>query len=293
MNEHHTPINVQWDLPAGRKWPNSLYRRWSDQLAGINAGSLTLRDATSPYSGSTAILENLSGSGIPVSLTVAGLAAVPDTLEPLLNLGVASLFLRVRSFGELREVMAELKSMRRRGTAVGISFTMNAYNFWDLPDIILFSRINGIAAVDLPVPHPGDDITFFPDRRDRSELFTSLRLTDMAGMSLSIADPFLRRLCCPGQQGLAGCGAGRTLIFISSAAEVFPCPSMPIRLGSLKEESLENILASGTRLKTIEQAAMLPESCRQCREAQACNGGCRGRAYTFHSSFRELDPACR
>ena len=67
----------------------------------------------------------------------------------------------------------------------------------------------------------------------------------VVGLRLTIHDPFLWRAFNPGipfPQG--GCQAANTMIAISPDRGVYPCPTLPVRLGELDSLSLKQIIAS-------------------------------------------------
>ena len=90
----------------------------------------------------------------------------------------------------------------------------------------------------------------------------------------------------------AGCGAGIIHLHINSRGEVFPCPYLPIRLGSIREERICDIL---TKHKVWEFSMIvrlnLTGKCGQCKNKMIC-GGCRAAAFSIRGNILDSDPLC-
>ncbi len=90
----------------------------------------------------------------------------------------------------------------------------------------------------------------------------------------------------------AGCQAASTLIHVDWDGNVYPCDSLPIRLGNLLETPFEQIWRSPAREKVFAAIKATPGACGTCMAYGECLGGCRGLAYAAHDSLDAPDPSC-
>jgi GeoRSP system SPASM domain protein len=115
-----------------------------------------------------------------------------------------------------------------------------------------------------------------------------------AGIELTIHDPFLWRAFnprVPFPQG--GCQAANTMIAISRDGDVYPCPCLPVKLGTIGEATLKEIVASSVKKDFRRKLLAVPADCSECSKIGECRGGCRGRAYVQHGNLDGIDSACR
>ncbi len=121
----------------------------------------------------------------------------------------------------------------------------------------------------------------------------------LAGKTLVVHDyilwKFLRGLY-PAAAGerveFAGCQAGSSLVHVDWDGNVYPCDSLPIRLGNLLETPFERIWRSPAREKVFAAIRATPGACGRCGAYDECLGGCRGLAYSANEAFDAPDPSC-
>lgn len=122
---------------------------------------------------------------------------------------------------------------------------------------------------------------------------------DLGGRKLAVHDFFLWRALrgiFPAAMGdrveVAGCQAGTALVHVDWEGNVYPCDSLPIRLGNLLETPFEAIWRSPARERIIAAIHSVPATCEICGAIAGCFGGCRGLAYLSADSFDAPDPSC-
>ncbi len=122
---------------------------------------------------------------------------------------------------------------------------------------------------------------------------------DLSGRRLLVHDYFLWKALCerfPEASGprvdFAGCQAGSSLVFVDWDGNVYPCDSLPIRLGNLLETPFETIWRSPARQNLYATIRATPGACGSCDACSGCLGGCRGLAYAASGSFDAPDPSC-
>jgi radical SAM protein with 4Fe4S-binding SPASM domain len=86
-----------------------------------------------------------------------------------------------------------------------------------------------------------------------------------------------------------GCTAGVASITVNPDLTVTPCPRLPIMVGNLKEDSLEDIWHNSDVLQNLRNRDFF-DGCSSCNYKYIC-GGCRGAAHA-HGSYLGKDPQC-
>jgi len=90
---------------------------------------------------------------------------------------------------------------------------------------------------------------------------------------------------------IGGCGAGRFYCAISPEGNVQPCVFLPITVGNLKAERLEDIWFNSPVFNALRDRGNLKGRCSRCEFKFVC-GGCRARAFAYHNDYLMSDPGC-
>lgn len=140
----------------------------------------------------------------------------------------------------------------------------------------------------IPVPGPRQI-------REVSERISASR-PSLNGKRLVVHDFFLCRMLrnlFPREAGnrvdFPGCQAASRLAYVDWDGNVYPCDSLPIRLGNLLETSFERIWGSPARQRIVESIRKIPFDCESCRAYIGCVGGCRGLASLAASGWLSPD----
>jgi radical SAM protein with 4Fe4S-binding SPASM domain len=86
-----------------------------------------------------------------------------------------------------------------------------------------------------------------------------------------------------------GCVAGLTYCRIYPSGEVTPCPYLPLRLGSVRDQPFQEIWDTAPVLQELRDSRLLHGKCGRCEYAEVCRG-CRARAYGV--SIMRRDACC-
>ncbi|MEM3727067.1 MAG: radical SAM protein [Candidatus Bathyarchaeia archaeon] len=90
---------------------------------------------------------------------------------------------------------------------------------------------------------------------------------------------------------IGGCGAGRFYIAIKPNGDIQPCVFLPLKLGNIKSDSLEELWVNSKVLKDLRNKDILKGHCGICEYRYYC-GGCRARAYGYFNDYLAPDPGC-
>lgn len=190
--------------------------------------------------------------------------------------------------------------------ARAVAFTPDGENIALLPEVL--REFSGSGAEVLHLPNV-NAVRAIADRGHvplaSAAQFTALAAelgrapAALAGKRLVVHDYFLwrtLRAAFPDATGdrveFSGCQAGTAVAYVDWEGTVYPCESLPVRLGSLVASSFEQIWASPARRSVAETLRSAPRSCDGCGTAAECLGGCRGMAYVAAGTVEAPDPAC-
>jgi len=295
LKELKSPLSVYWDIGQASPQGTAFHRKVCDELIENKVLSLNLTEpGVSLSSECLSVLERFMREPIAVSLTVAPGALNAESLLLLRDLKLRALLVKAAS----REGLHQIADLRRDAGALplGISIEIDRHNVVHLPEFLSFCITNGLVNLVLPMQRLTNEMDCFcPSAGERLELAAALKgMERLESLKIIIHDPFLWRAFYPSvifPEG--GCQAANTMLYLSPEADVYPCPSLPIKLGSLLKESFKELVLSQKKKELRKVLTAPPRTCGDCDELHLCLGGCRGRAYRMKGSLTEPDPACR
>ncbi|WP_202711558.1 radical SAM/SPASM domain-containing protein [Sporosalibacterium faouarense] len=86
-----------------------------------------------------------------------------------------------------------------------------------------------------------------------------------------------------------GCGAGKLYLGMNTKGDFSLCPSMPMTIGNIFEENLEDIFVKKIVRKARNNS--LIEECSVCKYKEKC-GGCCSASYSIYGNDFTEDPFC-
>jgi GeoRSP system SPASM domain protein len=295
LKELASPIRLYWDVTPAPGHGTIDYKRISEQIVSNKILSLQISDS-GPFLSEACliILDTLKDKTIALFLTTVRSALIDSSLRLLRNLPLRGIFVATAAEDELESVIV-VQDKLAGSIPVGISFSVTRDNYHDLPAVLSFCINNGVAYLVLPmqrVMYERD--CFYLTRQEGHVVSAQLqKITIPSHLKLVIHDPFLWRVFYPSVSFPdGGCQAANTMLYISSEADVYPCPTVPIAIGNLTKTSLRDIICSEGKNDVRKKIIAAPGVCRDCGELDQCKGGCRGRAYAIHNSWAVADPAC-
>jgi radical SAM protein with 4Fe4S-binding SPASM domain len=208
-------------------------------------------------------------------------------------------------------------------TCLAVTATKN--NLTEIPSVLALAENMGIQRFTLfnfvPTGRGRHIVALDPSPQEREEVLNFLRkkLLDDPKIAILSTAPQLARVAlqsqCWSAQGdmivpfahmeaakiskraqaladfIGGCGAGRFYCAISPEGDVQPCVFLPITVGNLKTEKLEDIWFNSPVFKVLRDRRKLKGRCGKCKFKFVC-GGCRARAYSYHNDYLMSDPGC-
>lgn len=296
LKELASPIRIYWDVNQETEKAGIDCREICEQIMSSRILSLQVTESAPELSGCCmSILESLKGTAMALSLTAHYSALDGPALELLRGMTLRGLFLSTDSVAGLEAAMA-VKEQLEGKIPIGVSFAVNRDNYPDLPDVLSFCVNRGMSFLVIPMQRVMDDRDcFLLSEKERMAL--TARLSGIAvpsRLKIIIHDPFLWRVFYPSVSfPEGGCQAANTMLYISPAADVYPCPVVPLSLGNLRTASLKDIISSAQKKDVRKKLSAAPQGCSGCEALVHCRGGCRGRALVLTGTLDAADPGCR
>lgn len=196
--------------------------------------------------------------------------------------------------------IAGITELQHAGTAVQINATVAAHNVDQLPSLYALACSLRAVALHLFLLVPvgcGAEIS----RSHQLPPETCEQVLNWICDRQMSRHLELRATCAPQycrvatQRGIKpqsrGCLAGGSVIFVSSAGEVFPCGYLPVSCGSVRRHSLADIWRGSNVFAKLRDFEQLKGKCGRCEFKTVC-GGCRARAFAATGDYLEAEPAC-
>jgi radical SAM protein with 4Fe4S-binding SPASM domain len=222
--------------------------------------------------------------------------------------GVGEAHNGIRGKGSFAKAVKGAEAVRAGGLDLLISHCITTENPFDFRDVlkladdlgaktfITFHYIPlGRGVEDLPDAGPDD---FFAQNLmelyEQQQQHKELEICTTTGSQYWVV---LRRmheqgLDMPGffERVLPGCRAGKGMISIRDNGDVMPCPLLQIKVGNLRDSSLEDIMQTKI-MQEIREHRNFKGKCGSCKHNDIC-GGCRVRAYGYFQDYLAEDPLC-
>ena len=194
-----------------------------------------------------------------------------------------------------------IKIAVKHGLNCRIASSLGKFNYREVERLIIKAVDLHCSAISfrriLPISKALDSLV--PELLNKRELFYSLRriykflfffyplfnIYVQEPIDLYITQRLLGRKF--GDSG--GCGACRKMIEIKTNGDVWPCPSLPFKLGNIYKDSLSKIL--NHRIARLLIGQKIKGACGDCDLKQIC-GGCRAWALFKNNDFIAADPYC-
>jgi len=226
--------------------------------------------------------------------------------------------------GAFDQTMKGIKNCLKEDICTCIAITATKNNLTEIPAVLEMAENMGIDRFTLfnfvPVGRGKDIIEADPSPKEREELLRYLnkQLSEDHKIAILSTTPQLARVALqshsPTQDDIimplahmqatkiskrakalgdfiGGCGAGRLYCAISPEGNVQPCVFLPLVVGNLKTEKLEDIWLNSQVFKDLRDRGKLKGRCSRCEFKFVC-GGCRARAYAYHNDYLMSDPGC-
>jgi len=217
----------------------------------------------------------------------------------------------IRGKGTFQQIFDAAMRVKKHGFNVGLSTTISKLNYLDI-----FNIVDQLIIYDIPlmikrfVPIGGGkrmrDLMLEPhELRDLYHRSRAIKNKHMLPNEIPLVRPrelyLIRRdnICTGGLQYLdwpdrrhQTCAVRhKSLIVIMPDGEVYPCRLLPISLGNLQEQSLEEMY-HGEGYNQFTHPEKQDQTCKTCPVYDKCQGGAPCISHAITEDFYARDPQC-
>lgn len=201
----------------------------------------------------------------------------------------------IRGKGSYKQVLKALKTYHILKIPTLISFTANAKNYLQFPEVVKIARKYKAFKVwtdrYLPI-NPKDELCLNTEqlkelyaliskeqKRNKFYLFSKLQIGDNRALQFLVTGgkPYK-------------CSAGESLLTIMPNGDVFPCRRLPIHIGNMQNDSISTLFHNFEKLKNTQFENK--NECKNCYYNSSCNGGLKCLSYAKYGNPFCKDPNC-
>ncbi len=253
------------------------------------------------------LASRISGHGLRVSLATNGTLVTPEAVDSMVIAGIERVSVSLdgleaehearRGKGSFASALAGMDLMRDR-LDFQINMTVTRRNYGQVEAIMDLAEEVGASAMHIffLVPTGRARVGEMVSPKVQGELLSRICIEQsrrIIEIQVTCAPQYARVLKEAGmrpRRGSGGCLAGVGFVFLSSIGEVYPCGYLPVRAGSIREESFASIWKSSPVFERLRHSD-LTGRCGECDYGRICRG-CRARAYAVNGDILGEDPLC-
>ncbi len=203
------------------------------------------------------------------------------------------------SRGAFKATLEGIRLLKKHKIAFQINTTVTKHNYLQIAQMTTFSKNLGASALHLFILVPVGCGKKIPvnDMLSSRECEGLLRQVFLMNKNNDFnirptCAPFFARISDDNSKTKAGgCLAGKSIIFVSSTGEVFPCGYFDRPVANIKNIGLKKIWQENSFLKKLRDPLELKGKCSICEYKISC-GGCRARAFAQTGDYFAQDPVC-
>ena len=203
----------------------------------------------------------------------------------------------IRGSGNFEKALAGIDNLKKVGIKVLVSFTAQKSNYKDYPELVKICKKHHVDKIwwDRIVTYNQKDLeTKALSTEEFKELIkTTNKLKkqyNLFNKSFNISNERALQFIGSNDCGYI-CSAGKNLIIFLADGSVMPCRRIPLVIGNLKNDSLDNIIKN-SQIMTELKDFLAPSECLSCKNFLKCRGGSKCITYAQTGSLYKKDPNC-
>ena len=205
---------------------------------------------------------------------------------------------KIRGQGTFKKIIKAIKLLVKNGVNTSISVTVTKQNLKDIPSLIKLAEKSGVNSLGLrrfiPIGR-GEKIKkliLSPQETKKLYLYIVKTNQKLANQKLKLR---LNIGCEDGilaQEGyeVNTCVAGYSSLTILPNGDVYPCRRLPIYVGNVLKQTLEEIFYESEELKKLRNPENTNIHCQNCIYFDECKGGAKCVSYGYWKDSYIDDP---
>lgn len=213
---------------------------------------------------------------------------------------------KIRGEGNLEKCIKALEILKKHNIQTMVSFTSSKLNVDSFNEVVKFCKRNRVDVLwtDRHIPmgnglglskellQPQEVDVFFAKiyqwhRKLKRSWFKKTELRMHRALNFLASEKHGCNCYRPYK-----CSAGRTLLTIMPNGDLVPCRRMPIIIGNLAKENIEDLYENSTLLRMLRKNNHAYPGCEKCTHWEVCNGGLRCLSYAYYGNPFMADPQC-
>jgi len=204
----------------------------------------------------------------------------------------------IRGKETFKKVVKAVKLLTKNGINTAVSVTVTRQNLKDIPLLIKLSKELKVNALGLrrfiPIGRGEKMRELMLSPQETKDLYlyileTKQKLKDLKSkliLTIGCEDGILA------QEGyrVNGCVAGYSSLTILPNGDVYPCRRLPIYVGNVLKQSLEDIFYKSTKLKELRDYRKMDIRCQHCSYFGKCMGGAKCVSYGYWKNIHVKNP---
>ncbi len=202
----------------------------------------------------------------------------------------------IRGQGNLQRVLQGLDRMHEYGIQTRVSFTANAENYRQFPEVAQICRDHNVSVLwsDRYVACQENQV-ITPMNREQTREYVEIlerekRNEENRKAGLTVKNVRALQFLASGEYPYH-CSAGITALAVDEKGEVYPCRRFAVSCGNVFTQELKDIYCNSELMKTLRQQP-IPQACRTCRYRKLCRGGSRCGSLAAYGDYLREDPGC-
>jgi len=205
---------------------------------------------------------------------------------------------KIRGKGTFKKIVKAIELLVKNKINTGISVTVTKQNLKDIPLLIELARKLGVNSLGLrrfiPLGRGEEMKKLMLSPQETKRLYLSFLKTNKelinqkSRLSIGIGceDGILA------QEGYKAntCVAGYSSLTILPNGDVYPCRRLPIYVGNVLKQSLEEIFYKSEELKKLRNPGNINARCQSCTYFDECQGGAKCVSYGYWKDSYLEDP---
>ncbi len=179
-----------------------------------------------------------------------------------------------------------------------INFTILKNNCRELSRLLKYfanKKIKKVSLIRLHSTGRAKSNNFYLSKKDWTIFFKDLKNVDKYGVKIKLGNglPFCVmdiRNMPPSLFETPSCKAGCESLTLTHNGLLTPCMGIPTVFGSVKANSLKNLITNSEEIKKLKSYDYLADKCKGCFYLDLCRGGCRAAVFSYNNSCYGLDP---
>jgi len=207
---------------------------------------------------------------------------------------------QIRGCGSFDKTLAAIRSLRKEGIRVLVSFTASRSNY------LLFSAVAEICRrVNanflwsdrlIPEGNSKNDLNNLMTVAETRQFFKTMKQeaerckkdkSSVTRVRMHRALQFQYS-----QESTYRCVAGETLVTIMPNGDLYPCRRMPVKVGNVLETPLAALYYQSPLMRSLRDSSKISEGCESCDHQTKCRGGLKCLSYAVHKRAYVKDPGC-